>query len=112
MKNSKKKKTEKKKTEKELFFDEMEGRLIQAEKDLKEVKKFAKRIKEINKNLSKLVTYYHTDWLDDYDKYSEKKKGKNRKILGQDSIWDVSQEHYEQKIKIMKTLITAVDKGL
>lgn len=103
---------QKKQNKKELLLDEMENRLICAEKDLKDLKKFSKRIKEINKNLTELVTYYHTDWLEDYKKYAEKKENNYPRVLSEDSIWDVSREHYDEKIKLIKTLINAVHKGI
>lgn len=103
---------QKKQSKKELLLDEMENRLICAEKDLKDLKKFSKRIKEINKNLTELVTYYHTDWLEDYKKYAEKKENNYPRVLSEDSIWDVSREHYDEKIKLIKTLINAVHKGI
>lgn len=95
------------------IFEEMEQRLLCAEKDLKEVKRFGKRLKEINKNLRKLANYYHTEWLEDMEAYNADNKTKeNYRMMGEDAIWNVTQEHYEHKLHLLKTLINAVNKGI
>lgn len=99
--------------EKQALFDEMEERLIKAEKDLKEIKRFNKRLKEINKNLQKLSNYYHTDWLEDMEAYEKQENsGKSYKMMAQDPIWNVTQEHYEQKVRLIKILANAISKGI
>lgn len=94
-------------SDKTSFFDEIEEYLLRAEKDLKEVKRFGKRLKEIDKNLRKLSTYYHTDWLEDIDNYNGKH---HYKMMEEDAIWNTTQEHYEQKLRLLKTLINAINK--
>lgn len=98
--------------EKVLLFEEMEERLLRAKKDLKEVKRFGKRLKEINKNLRKLAVYYHTDWLEDTEIYNASDEKANYEMMSQDAIWNVTQDHYEQKLRLLKTLISAVNKGI
>ena len=87
-------------------FSVMDEHLEQAKKDLKEMVKFRSRLREISKNIKTLEEFYHSeDWLDDRDTLHENLTGTEYyESAGEDPIWIVSQEFYEQKIKLLKQL--------
>ena len=88
-------------------FQEMDTRLAQAEKEVKEVAKFRSRLKEISKNMTALQDFYQSeDWLEDRITLHENLKGDEYYYsASEDSIWNVTQDFYLEKIKLLKQLV-------
>lgn len=87
-------------------IDKMEELLIQCEDDFKQLKKIYKKIKMIEKNRKKLNAYYRNEYIKDYEAFANAKS--NYKVLNQDSIWNVLSDQYNEKIKILKTVINSI----
>lgn len=85
---------------------EAEGLLIQCENDLKRLKKIHKELKKIESNRKKLNHYYEVHYLNDYDAHSAQEE--HYKVLDQDSIWNVLNEQYNQKMTIVKKIIASL----
>lgn len=87
-------------------IEKIEKLLIQCEKNLEELKEIHKTIKKVESNREKLNEYYGNQYLKDYDELSDSKK--NYRALDQDSIWNVLNDQYHEKIKILKTVIKSI----
>lgn len=85
-------------------FGEMDERLVQAEKELKEVVKFRKRLKEISKNMDTLQDFYQSEeWLTDRETLHEHlDENEYYHSAGEDPIWNVVQDFYLEKIKLLQ----------
>lgn len=85
-------------------FGEMDERLLQAEKEVKEVIKFRKRLKEISKNMNVLQDFYQSeDWLTDRETLHEHlNENEHYLSAGEDPIWNVAQDFYQEKIKLLQ----------
>lgn len=101
-------KTQKTTSELEAHFAEMDKRIHQAEDDLGYIREFATRITTINENIGQLSDYYQSDWMNDVDSYIEKNGEKIFLTTNQDSIWNVTQDYYLEKIQILKSLVNSL----
>ncbi len=88
-------------------FQEMDVRLAQVEKDVKEVAKFGNRLKEISKNMKVLQDFYQSeDWLKDRTTLHDNLEGEEYYYsASEDSIWNATQDFYLEKIKLLKQLV-------
>lgn len=84
-------------------LDKIESLLEQCEKDVIMLNQFSKELGKIDKRLTKLRKYYHTDYREDYDKYGNT-LGKYR-ILDQDSIWNVLAAQHAERLIILKSIV-------
>lgn len=87
-------------------INKMEELLIQCEDDFKQLKKIHKKIKKIEKNRKELNAYYRNEYIKDYEEFANAKS--NYKVLNQDSVWNVLSDQYNEKIKILKTIINSI----
>lgn len=87
-------------------IEETEQLLVQCEKDLKALKRLHKNIKAIESNRKALDGYYKNHYMADYEKYSN--SSQNYRVLNQDSIWNVLNDQYFEKIKLLKTIIRSI----
>lgn len=87
-------------------LQEKEKLLIQCEKDLKRMRDIHKEIKKIESNRKELGIYYSSQYVKDYE--APENRDENYRILDQDSIWNVLDEQYQEKIKIIKTIIQSI----
>lgn len=87
-------------------LQEKEKLFIQCEKDLKRIQNIHKEIKRIESNRKELENYYQNQYIKDYEVLENRTK--HYKILNQDSIWNVLDEQYQEKIKIVKTIIQSI----
>lgn len=86
-------------------FSQADKLLETARKDLDFVKDFISRLAEIDKNLSRLMAFYQDQsWIDGREELFRLLPDENFESAGEDSIWDVSQQFYFLKIKLMKQL--------
>lgn len=87
-------------------FGEMDQRLLQAEKELKEFAKFKKRYNEIAQNMKVLQAFYHSgEWLNGRDiLHDHLAEDEYYYCAGEDSIWNVTQDFYNEKVKLLKQL--------
>lgn len=91
-------------------LSEMDKRTFQAEKDLAVLKEFTKQFEALQNNLSILQNYYHSgEWLKDTEKLSAQSKNEHFYSASQDAIWNVSQEIYTEKIKILQLLVNSLN---
>lgn len=75
-----------------------------AEEAFDELKRVQKKLKSIYKNLEDLEDYYGNEWMEDVNFYIKNKIEKNYYSASQDAIWNVTQDHYEMKIKLLKII--------
>lgn len=87
-------------------IEEKEKLLIQCEKDLIKLKQIHTELKKIEVNRKKLNAYYENDYMQDYEEFAN--KDSNFNVLNQDSIWNVPNDQYYEKIKISKTIINSI----
>lgn len=83
-------------------LEQMENTLLKCEKELEEIKSFYKKFKNIEKHRKILEEYYKKQYLSDYEKY--RNADKNYKILNQDSIWNVLESQYNEKVRLLKKI--------
>lgn len=86
--------------------DKMEALLLQCEKDLGMLQDFHKKVAEIEANRRKLESYYQGDYISDYD--AQREWDTPYRILDQDSIWNVLQDQYQEKLELSKKLISSL----
>lgn len=89
----------------EAKFKAADEKLEQAHKDLAFLQLVNKRYKRIKKNIDSLNDYYFTDWLDDRKAFQKKNKKSKYKSLGEDSIYDVSQDLYYEQVALLKKIV-------
>lgn len=86
-------------------FSQADKLLETARKDLDFVKDFISRLAEIDKNLNRLMVFYQDQsWVEGREELFRLLPDENFESAGEDSIWDVSQQFYFLKIKLMKQL--------
>lgn len=86
-------------------FSEADKLLETARQDLDFVKGFIARLAEIDANLGRLMAFYQDQkWIDGREELFKLLPDENFESAGEDSIWDVSQQFYFLKIKLMKLL--------
>lgn len=102
------KKKQKTAAELKSIFTEMDKRTKQAEQDFEALLDFAKRFKTMQKNLSVLQKYYTSDWMEDVAQFEKKVQGASFYSIGEDPIWNVTQDFYFEKIKLIKTLANSL----
>lgn len=107
-KKNKKEKTDRSKKELSKRLASMDKKLAQAEKDLVYLERFLKRFKKIQKNLDQLENYYFTDWMEDVDTFYKDNVDAHCACCGQDSIWNVSQDIYQARVKIVKEVVKGI----
>lgn len=77
--------------------------LEQCETDLQKLYKIKKQLKKIDNNRSKLAAYYRDHYLDDYQQFAN--HSPSFRALDQDSIWNVIEEQYNAKLKLVKAIV-------
>lgn len=82
-------------------LNEMELLYKEVKQDNKELKKFLKLLKEMDKRSGKLAKYYHNEWLEDIESTDI-----NNEITNQDSIYE---ELVDQDISIRKLIKLCAD---
>lgn len=87
-------------------LQEKEKLLIQCEKDLERMQDIHKEIKKIESNRVELQNYYTNQYIKDIEAPQNKKY--NYRILDQDSIWNVLDDQYREKINIVKAIIKSI----
>lgn len=92
-------------------FREMDERLIQAEKDLKELAKLKTHFKKTAKNIDVLLEFYHSEaWMSDREKLPSVHSEKDEYFYSssEDGIWNVAQDFYQEKIKFLKLIASGL----
>lgn len=92
--------------DKEARLQHIEQLLDQCERDLVVLQEIQQRLDSIEANRCLLDDYYRTEYRKDYDA-ADKHDG-NYRILDQDSIWNVLQSQYQEKIKLIKTITKSI----
>lgn len=85
----------------------MDLRLVQAEKDLKELAKFEKKFKETEQNIKVLQDFYQSDdWMEGREKLPLLTKEDDEYFYSssEDGIWNTMQDFYQEKIKMLKLI--------
>ncbi len=85
---------------------ETEALLAQCETDLKKLKKLQKEFKAIEANRKKLDNYYKNQYMADYNEFAD--SNVSYRILDQDSVWNVLNDQYYEKIKFIKSIIQTI----
>lgn len=95
------------KTKEELHktFQELDEKLEQAEADLQELQQFSEKLDKMLSNIQELENYYHSEWLEERDVLLEESQEVYYKTLGEDAIWNVSTDFYQEKVQLLKKLI-------
>lgn len=88
-----------------IHLDIAEKFLEQGEQDLHTLRELHKTLERIEANRSKLDAYYRNQYREDYDNASP---DKHYRVLDQDSIWNVLTDQYNEKIKILKSIINSI----
>ncbi len=87
-------------------LNKIEKLLLTCEEDSKRLEKIIKEIKKIEKKRKRLEDYYNKSYLKDME--NKKYAKKSYKILDQDSIWNVLNDDYMNKIKLLKFLVKTI----
>lgn len=87
-------------------FKDKEELLIQCEKDLNRLIEIHNELQTIESNRKILNEYYKNGYPQDYSN-SEKNIPQYR-FLNEDSIWNVLDEQYQEKIRIIKTIVKSI----
>lgn len=87
-------------------LQEKEKLLIQCEQDLERIQEIHKEIIKIECNRKELESYYEKQYLKDYE--APENRAKHYRILDQDSIWNVLDDQYKEKILMIKTIIQSI----
>lgn len=85
-------------------LERADRKVKKAEQAFDELKRLQKKLKSIYKNLEDLEDYYQNEWMEDVNFYIKNKIEKNYHSASQDAIWNVTQDHFEMKIKMLKTI--------
>ncbi len=85
------------------IFTDMDELLIATEKELKEIMKISKKLKQFSKKIKILEDYYHSDWLEDREHLIAKKEDKFYATT-EDAIWNLTVAYHQERIKIIKQL--------
>src|SRR5699024_3592076 len=95
------------------YFAEADERMEIAERDLKFLAEFQDYFDAIEDNLSQLEGfYYEGDWAEKREVLQNSDPKENFKSTGEDAIWQISQEFYLRRIKILKQLTDSIHKRL
>lgn len=92
---------EKHKPNSEEFITSMQEKMNQLQKDVLYLKEVQKRLHKMVKNSKDLSVYYHSSWIADHQ---TPQTNKYFEILGQDPLYNLLQEEYSEKMKLLKTL--------
>lgn len=87
-------------------IEDIEALLVQCEADLAQLKNLCKLIEKTEVNRKKLDEYYHHQYPQDYEHFSNSHQ--HYRALNQDSIWNVLEEQYAEKIQIIKAVIQSL----
>lgn len=91
---------------KEARLQQIVELLEQCEKDLEVLQEIQERLVSIEATRCLLDEYYRSEYRNDYDA-TDKHDGSYR-ILDQDSIWNVLQSQYQEKIKLIKIITKSI----
>lgn len=76
--------------------------LLQCEKGLARIKEIRAELRVIETNRAKLADYYQSQYKEDYE--SANRSEHHYRILDQDSIWNVLDDQYREKINLLKEI--------
>lgn len=85
-------------------FEEMDKLLLELEEEFVAFQKGNKKLKQFFKKVKTLETFYHSeDWLNHRESLS-----KPFHSASEDAIWNLSQDVYKEKIKLLKFLTKSI----
>lgn len=94
-------------------FSEADEQLEIAERDLKFLAEFQGYFEAIEANINRLEEFYYKDnWVDKRERLQKYDPKENFHSTGQDAIWNMSQEFYLRRIKILKQLTDSIHERL
>ena len=80
---------------------QMQAVMDSVAEDLAGIQKFRKKLVSVNKRMKQLSAYYGNDWIKDYELQSEMKELANHEILGQDPLFELITDHYNEMKKLL-----------
>lgn len=91
-------------------FKEMDTLLLEAEKEFIQFKKNNLKLKSFLKKINTLEQFYHSDeWLEGRELiYKNNTKNEYYYSASEDAIWDLTQNVYIEKIKLLKKIIKSI----
>lgn len=92
--------------DKETRLQNIEELLDECEKDLEVLHEIQEQLVSVEANRKLLDDYYRTQYMEDYDE--AEKLSRSYRILDQDSIWNVLQSQYQEKIKLIKIITKSI----
>lgn len=92
--------------EREPFIAEMQELLNQLNQHVKYLRAANKTLKKIDADSDKMESYYFTEWIEDYDEFTSEN---HYDVLFQDPIYDALQEIHQEKIKLMKRIVSRLE---
>lgn len=87
-------------------FKDKEELLIQCEKDLNRLIEIHNELQTIESNREILNEYYKNEYPKNYN--DPEKNMTHYRFLNEDSIWNVLDDQYQEKIKIIKTIVKSI----
>lgn len=87
-------------------LQEKEKLLNQCEADLLRIQAIREELKTIEANRKILATYYTQEYPEDYDKAQD--SNQHFRVLDQDSIWNVLDDQYREKIGLVKDIVGSI----
>lgn len=87
-------------------LNEKERLLLQCEADLKRIRQIRDELITIESNRKELESYYRNQYPKDYE--TPENRTKHYRILDQDSIWNILDEQFGEKIKVLKLIIQSI----
>lgn len=87
-------------------LDKIEALLTQCEEDLLALTKVNSELEKIEINIRQLTKYYQTQYAKDIEEYKD--SDTHYRALDEDSIWNVINGQYTEKIRLLKTIVSSI----
>lgn len=87
-------------------LQQIESLLNLCEADLSRMHAIRQELQTIEANRKLLAAYYSEEYPKDYDTVRDTTE--HLRILDQDSIWNVLDEQYQEKISLVKDLVNSI----